>query len=76
MIRATHGETANENKRCPNQKPENATQARMPALPREIAGADFGSGRDAALNRLRDDFLREHGFVSDSAQADQDSKED
>jgi hypothetical protein len=45
MIRANPGETVDENKRCPNQSPE-------------IAHNDFGINRDAALSRLRDDFLR------------------
>jgi len=69
-----------EHKRCPNQTPEiagdDATQAGMPALPGEIAFDDYDFDRDAALSRLPDDFLREHGFVSESAQADADSKED
>jgi hypothetical protein len=48
----------------------------MPALPGEIACDDFGIDRDVALSSLRDDLLREYGFVSESAQADADSKED
>jgi hypothetical protein len=60
MIPATRGETADENKRCPNQTPKN----------------DFGHDRNADLSRLRDDLLREHSFVTESTQADADSKED
>jgi hypothetical protein len=76
MIRAIHGERIDENKSCPNQTPEESTQAMGPALPREIVCDDFGSGRDTAISRLHNGALREHGFVSESAQADADSKKD
>jgi hypothetical protein len=46
---------------------EEATQAGMPALRGETAFQDFGLDRDAAFSRLLDDFLRGHGFVSESA---------
>ena len=48
----------------------------MPALLGEIACDDFGLDRDAALNSLRDGLLREYSFVTESTQADANSKED
>lgn len=57
-----------ENYRCPDKTLEEFAQG--------AGGADILAGRDAALRRLHNDFLREHGLISNSAQADADSKKD